>query len=64
MMFSYGSGLAASMFLLKVQRSVKFMSPIMSIKLRLNNRIRISATEYDSIMLQREKNYGVKSLQI
>jgi hypothetical protein len=38
------------------------MEPIMSIKQRLSDRIKISPNEYDQIMLHREQNYGAKSM--
>jgi hydroxymethylglutaryl-CoA synthase len=58
MMFSYGSGCAASMFVLRFTDQYKQISKVASFKDRLAKRVRVSAEEYDSVMGKREQNYG------
>lgn len=58
MMFSYGSGCAASMFLIRVQNDwTQVIRPSM-FKKRLESRIKISPEEYAKWMDIREHNYG------
>lgn len=58
MMFSYGSGCAASMFVLRFTDQYKQISKVASFKDRLAKRVKVSAEEYDSVMSKREQNYG------
>jgi hydroxymethylglutaryl-CoA synthase len=60
-LFSYGSGLAASMFSLKVKGSVAAIKKKLNIAQRLADRTVIEPAEYDQIMLLREKTHNVKS---
>ena len=53
-MFSYGSGLASSLFFLKIKYDVKYISDAVNIQERLNNRVKISIEEYSKIMDLRE----------
>lgn len=60
MMFSYGSGCAASMFFVKFKSGYK-NHPIYSLasyQTRLEQRTKISAEEYDSWMASREQLFG------
>ena len=60
MMFSYGSGCAASMFMVKVSPEHDYRGVIRpaNFKQRLDNRVKISPEEYDRWMASREQNYG------
>ena len=58
LMFSYGSGCAASMFILRVAPAYKQIQKIASFDLRLQNRVRVSAEEYDRCMSKREQLFG------
>lgn len=58
-MFSYGSGLASSLFLLRVEQNVRIFRDLMGVKSRLAQRIKISPEEYDIVMDNREKNFGL-----
>ena len=58
LMFSYGSGAASSMFLLRVQQNVDFMREKMRIKENLLKRIRISPIEFNDILAYKEKLFG------
>ena len=49
MMFSYGSGAASTLFLLKTYQNVDFMRIRMNIKENLQNRIKISPAEFTDI---------------
>lgn len=64
LMFSYGSGLAASLFLIRVQQNVDFIRTTMCLRERLAARIKISAEEYDQIMQLREKSFGANNYQV
>lgn len=57
-MFSYGSGLASSLFILKVQGDIFKIKKELNIHERMANRIKISPTEFEEIMDKREKAYG------
>lgn len=57
-MFSYGSGAASSLFLLRVERNVDFMRKTMRIHEKLSQRIKISPEEYTQILQKKENNYG------
>lgn len=58
MMFSYGSGLMASMFTLHVRGDITHMKSILNLKDRLAARIEIDPTEFDTILASKERNYG------
>lgn len=57
-MFSYGSGAASSLFLLRVNKNIDFMRKTMRIHEKLAQRIRISPEEYTRILQNKENNYG------
>ena len=60
MMFSYGSGCAASMFFVKFKADYK-KHPVYSLasyQTRLEQRTKVSAEEYDSWMTSREQLFG------
>ena len=59
-MFSYGSGLASSMFSFKVVRDINDIRSKLNITERLQNRIKISAEDYEAIMDNR-RNYFNKT---
>jgi 3-hydroxy-3-methylglutaryl CoA synthase len=46
-MFSFGSGCASSMFVLKITKDITFMKNKINLQERVQNRIKISASEYD-----------------
>ena len=50
MMFSYGSGCAASMFWIKVVGCYKNLQNAAEFQTRLDSRVKISAIEYDKLM--------------
>lgn len=54
MMFSYGSGCAASIFVLRFTEQYKNISKLAQFKDRLAKRVRFTAEEYDSVMSMRE----------
>lgn len=58
MMFSYGSGCAASMFVLSFTEQYKAIGKIAQFKDRLANRKRYTAVAYDAVMTKREKMFG------
>ncbi|EAR84420.2 hydroxymethylglutaryl-CoA synthase (macronuclear) [Tetrahymena thermophila SB210] len=58
LMFSYGSGLASSMFFLRVGEDYSFIKSVINLKERLSQRIKIPIQEYDQIMAEREKAFG------
>lgn len=60
-LFSYGSGLAASMFSVKVKGSVSMIKKKLNLSQRLADRTVTEPSEYDQIMLLREKTHNVKS---
>ncbi len=57
-MFSYGSGVASSMFILNIKGDLKFISDNLKIYQRIKDRIRVSAEDYDKVMEKRLENYG------
>lgn len=57
-MFSYGSGLASSLFTLKFGHDYSKISRLLNLSARMAARIKISPTEYDQIMALREKAFG------
>lgn len=58
LMFSYGSGCAASMFILKVNSGYKRIQQVSDFSKRLANRVRVSPEEYNEWMSQREQAFG------
>lgn len=58
MMFSYGSGCAASMFTFTVNGDYQPIQKRAQFKQRLASRVKLSAEEYDKWMSQREAFYG------
>ena len=60
-MFSYGSGCAASMFLIRVAEGNDYMQVIRpaNYKKRLESRVKISPEQFDQWMSHREASYGV-----
>jgi hydroxymethylglutaryl-CoA synthase len=59
-MFSYGSGLASTMFSLRVVGDTSFMKSNLQVKERLEQRQKMEAKEYDEIMQRRERVHNVK----
>lgn len=57
-MFSYGSGYAASMFMIHVKGDYKQIQKTLEFKTRLESRIKIPAAEFDRLMAYREKMHG------
>jgi len=62
LMFSYGSGCAASMFVLRVTAGYRRIQALSDFKPRLASRVRISAQEYDEWMTLREQSFGRANL--
>lgn len=62
MMFSYGSGCAASMFVLRVNQGYKRIQHLQDVKQRLASRVKISPAEYEQWMLKRERAFGKANL--
>jgi hydroxymethylglutaryl-CoA synthase len=58
MMFSYGSGCAASMFMIHVKGDYKQIQKNCEFKTRLESRIKVPCEEFDRLMAYREKMYG------
>jgi len=59
-LFSYGSGLAASMFSLKVVGSTDQMKLCFNIEKRLEKRNKISPEQFETLMCAREEAHGKK----
>lgn len=57
-MFSYGSGLASSLFSLKVMGPTSIIARNLDITSRLNNRTECTPVDYNYSMKQRETRYG------
>ena len=59
MMFSYGSGCAASLFTVRFTADYKKVAAKSEdYKVRLAQRRRVPAAEYDAIMAKRQANFG------
>lgn len=58
LLFSYGSGLASSMFTLRVVGSLSSVVPKLLLKERLDARTLVSPEEYTSILKRKEEIYG------
>ena len=54
MMFSYGSGLASSLFIVRVIKNLNYIPPRINLIPRLESRIKISLSEFDKVMNDRE----------
>ena len=50
LLFSYGSGLASSMFTLKVNKSTQDIKNNLNINEKLGQRVQVSAEKFDQIM--------------
>ncbi|KAI9201869.1 hydroxymethylglutaryl-coenzyme A synthase C terminal-domain-containing protein [Polychytrium aggregatum] len=59
-LFSYGSGLASSMFSFTVRGSTEVIAEKLSLKSRLEARTKISPQRFDEVMALREKVHNVK----
>lgn len=55
MMFSYGSGLAATLFSLKVNGDVSFIRDTVKVDERLASRNKISPVTFEQLLDEREK---------
>jgi len=65
LMFSYGSGLAASMFSLIIDGSLKNQREVCNLKERLDNeRVEISAEKFTQALAEREEFYNAKSFAV
>jgi hydroxymethylglutaryl-CoA synthase len=60
-LFSFGSGLASTMYLVRVNSDPSFMREKLDIENRLKSRTKVSPEEYDQIMALRQQNYGKKN---
>ncbi|KAJ3191332.1 hypothetical protein HK101_007860 [Irineochytrium annulatum] len=60
-LFSYGSGLAASMFSCHVRGSTTTMAANLRVAERLKDRVEISPSRYDAIMALREGTHNARS---
>lgn len=60
LMFSYGSGCAASMFTIRVKEDYNIIRFTSDYTERLNNRIKKTPEEYENCLAERETHYGVK----
>lgn len=63
-MFSYGSGAASTLFLLKVHQNTEFMRKKMNVKANLQNRIKISPEEFNQILQKKQEEFGKPSIKI
>ncbi len=59
-LFSYGSGLAATMFSVRFEGSVERMRTRLDIPARLEQRRSVSAVEYTAALALREKTHSLK----
>lgn len=58
LMFSYGSGCAASMFMIRVRGEYAQIQAASEFKTRLASRVKIPAAEFDKLMAERESLFG------
>ncbi len=56
-MFSYGSGLTTSMFLIECKQNYQMLQDNVSFYKRLSERIKISPQQYESDMIKREQMF-------
>jgi len=61
--FSYGSGLAATMFSLRVVKSVAHLAAKINLHSRLAERVAVPPSEYNQILALREQTYGQCGLE-
>mmetsp|Transcript_21181 Transcript_21181/g.15510 ORF Transcript_21181/g.15510 Transcript_21181/m.15510 type:complete len:87 (-) Transcript_21181:227-487(-) len=59
-MFSYGSGCAASLFLIKINGDYSKIQQAAQFKERLEKRMKVPPEVYDGWMAHRERTYGNK----
>ncbi len=57
-MYSYGSGVASSMFVLRAQSDTKYIAEKLKIAQRLKDRVEVNPEDYDRLMENRSKNFG------
>ncbi|KAI8895883.1 hydroxymethylglutaryl-CoA synthase [Globomyces pollinis-pini] len=62
-LFSYGSGLASSMFSITVRGDTSEIKSKLNVQERLNSRTCIEPSAYDEVMLLREKTHNCKDYQ-
>eukprot|EP01044_Picomonas_judraskeda_P001286 COSAG03_NODE_74_length_14441_cov_13.158974_6_plen_359_part_00 len=62
--FSYGSGLAATMFSLHVVGSVDHIAEKLNLQQRLDERVAVSPTEYTEVLALREQSYGACDFEV
>ena len=58
MMFSYGSGLASSMFAFRFNSDTRFIRERIQARERLESRIKVPCEVYDKIMEERKNKYN------
>ena len=58
LMFSYGSGCAASMFVLRINQGYKRIQQLSCFKQRLASRVKVSPADYEQWMDKRERAFG------
>ena len=59
MMFSFGSGLACSMFVIKVLNDqYKNIQDVVNLKSRIEKRVKINPEDFNKWMIKREQSYG------
>jgi hydroxymethylglutaryl-CoA synthase len=58
--FSYGSGLASSMFSFTIKGDVSEIKKVLNLRDRLDSRLEIEPADYDKIMNLREKAHNAK----
>jgi len=63
LMFSYGSGLAASMFSFKVESPVTHIKQKLNLVERLNARVAITPEKFTETLFDREKNYTASNFK-
>lgn len=62
--FSYGSGLAATMFSLHVVGPVDHIAEKLNLQQRLDERVAVSPTEYTEVLAVREQSYGACDFEV
>ena len=63
LMFSYGSGCAASMFILRFNPGYKNIQRIAYYKDRLASRVKVSPEDFDREMRMREEKFGLANIK-
>lgn len=61
LMFSYGSGNAATMFLVRVNPGYESLRETAEFESRLEQRVQVSAEEYQTRMKRRQESYGKRT---